>query len=262
MGGLTRRGARVAVLVMVLGAVWLAGGTALAVDSVAPQESAVEDAPTDAVGEARGAGETAEGVVDGAGRTAGDVGDHVGETTEGVVDSVGGTTEEAVDDADEALQPLTEPVTESLEAVGDAVDRRLDSSDATGVLEDGLHRHEADDPALEPTAPSGAADAPPTSTGSTEAPSPPAAAASAAAPGGESASDGPGRVEPSSGDGEAAAGSPGFEFDRIGPRAAFPVALVGVLAAFLAVQGWMDRREPKLASAPLEAEPDLAFEAR
>jgi hypothetical protein len=44
-------------------------------------------------------------------------------------------------------------------------------------------------------------------------------------------------------------------------RTAFPVALVLFAVGFLAVQGRLDRRDPKLASAPLRADEGLAFEA-
>ena len=39
----------------------------------------------------------------------------------------------------------------------------------------------------------------------------------------------------------------------------FPLLLLVVAAVFLLVQNRVDRRDPKLASAPVDAEPDLAF---
>jgi len=42
-------------------------------------------------------------------------------------------------------------------------------------------------------------------------------------------------------------------------RSAFPLLLLVLVALFLLVQDHIDRRDPKLALAPLRAEPDLPF---
>ena len=42
-------------------------------------------------------------------------------------------------------------------------------------------------------------------------------------------------------------------------RSAFPIALLLLVALFLAVQNRIDRRDPKLALAPVGVEPDLEF---
>jgi hypothetical protein len=42
-------------------------------------------------------------------------------------------------------------------------------------------------------------------------------------------------------------------------KSAIPVVLLGVVIAFLLVQHRVDRNDPKLALAPVFAEPDLAF---
>lgn len=44
-------------------------------------------------------------------------------------------------------------------------------------------------------------------------------------------------------------------------RPQLPIVLLLVVGLFLLAQNRIDRRDPKLADAPLEAEPELAFEA-
>jgi hypothetical protein len=46
---------------------------------------------------------------------------------------------------------------------------------------------------------------------------------------------------------------------RNADKTAFPVSLILIVAAFLTLQNRIDRRDPKLALAPLNAEPDLDF---
>jgi hypothetical protein len=45
----------------------------------------------------------------------------------------------------------------------------------------------------------------------------------------------------------------------VATRSSFPVALILIVVAFLVVQDRIDRKDPKLALAPVYAEPDLAF---
>jgi hypothetical protein len=42
-------------------------------------------------------------------------------------------------------------------------------------------------------------------------------------------------------------------------RSAFPMSLIVLVVLFLALQSWIDHRDPKLALAPLQREPDLFF---
>jgi hypothetical protein len=42
-------------------------------------------------------------------------------------------------------------------------------------------------------------------------------------------------------------------------KTAFPVGLIFVVIGFMALQGRIDRNDPKLALAPVFADPDLAF---
>jgi hypothetical protein len=46
----------------------------------------------------------------------------------------------------------------------------------------------------------------------------------------------------------------------VGPRTAFPAFLLFVLVAFVAIQDRIDRRDPKLALAPISDEPYLSFD--
>lgn len=61
-----------------------------------------------------------------------------------------------------------------------------------------------------------------------------------------------------------------FPFDKLAPvireavtgtitRPTLPLALLAVVVLFLLAQNRIDRRDPKLASAPVEAEPELDF---
>jgi hypothetical protein len=43
-------------------------------------------------------------------------------------------------------------------------------------------------------------------------------------------------------------------------RSVFPATLVAVVIGFIGVQNRIDRNDPKLALAPLNAEPDLTFD--
>jgi hypothetical protein len=45
----------------------------------------------------------------------------------------------------------------------------------------------------------------------------------------------------------------------VGEKTAFPTGLLVIVVAFLMIQDRIDRRDPKLALAPVYAEPDLAF---
>jgi len=47
---------------------------------------------------------------------------------------------------------------------------------------------------------------------------------------------------------------------QIAGQARLPVTLFAILAAFLFLQGRLDRRDPKLALAPLGPEPSLPFD--
>ncbi|MCW2778504.1 MAG: putative internalin [Frankiales bacterium] len=51
----------------------------------------------------------------------------------------------------------------------------------------------------------------------------------------------------------------GDTFTRAAKQPTVPLAVLAVVVAFLLVQGRIDRRDPKLASAPVEAEPELEF---
>ena len=48
--------------------------------------------------------------------------------------------------------------------------------------------------------------------------------------------------------------------EQVAERAAFPLGLLVVAGLFLLIQDRIDRNDPKLAFAPLYAEPDLPFE--
>jgi len=45
----------------------------------------------------------------------------------------------------------------------------------------------------------------------------------------------------------------------VAERAIFPLALLVIAGLFLLIQDRIDRRDPKLARAPLRADPDLPF---
>jgi hypothetical protein len=45
----------------------------------------------------------------------------------------------------------------------------------------------------------------------------------------------------------------------VSEKAAFPLVLLGLLILFLAIQDQIDRRDPKLAEAPVHAGDDLEF---
>jgi hypothetical protein len=47
---------------------------------------------------------------------------------------------------------------------------------------------------------------------------------------------------------------------KVAEHSAFPVALLLVVAAFMALQNRIDRNDPKLALAPVFADPELDFE--
>jgi hypothetical protein len=47
----------------------------------------------------------------------------------------------------------------------------------------------------------------------------------------------------------------------VAARAAFPVLLLAIMVVFLLVQDRIDRKDPKLALAPMHAEPDLPFDS-
>jgi hypothetical protein len=47
--------------------------------------------------------------------------------------------------------------------------------------------------------------------------------------------------------------------EEVAERTAFPAGLALMMVGFFAVQDRIDRRDPKLALAPVHAEPDIAF---
>ncbi|MEX0659821.1 MAG: hypothetical protein WD080_11860 [Egibacteraceae bacterium] len=171
-------------------------------------------------------------VVDTATETVGALTDTLGGTVDGTVDTVGGTVDgvtgavqDVVEGTADALAPPPAPTAvEPPPAVLEPVPAAPTASEPPAAAEP------APVPAPAPaTAP---VTTPPASAPSTPPPPPSSAGRS---PGG------PGIVGP------------------VAERAGVPLLLLLLVGAFLSVQGWIDRRDPKLALAPREAAPDLTF---
>lgn len=149
------------------------------------------------------------------------------DTVEGVVGAVQGTVEETAD----ALAPPAAPAPPAPPAVEPPPPVVESAPAAPSALETPAATESAPVPAPAPaTAP---VTTPPASAPST--PPPPSTA--------EGSPDSPGIVGP------------------VADRAGVPLVLLLLVGTFLSVQGWIDRRDPKLALAPREAAPDLVFPA-
>lgn len=185
-----------------------------------------------------------------------------------VHNAVTDTTNDGDDPVDHTTDALDDVVDHTTDALDDVVDHTTDAVDqAVDRLSDG------DSGVREPQPP----ELPPDSDGNLGVPAAPSTPASptptaprAAGPSGEptpgpSPADGDldGPDAGTTGQPQPTPGDPGSLFNGaggIGDRAPFPLALMAALLAFLGVQGWVDRRDPKLTAAPVGVEPDLMFE--
>lgn len=165
----------------------------------------------------------------------------VTETAGGVTQTVGDTAEATIDTVSEVTGAVQGALQGTVDALAPPAAPALPEQPAAEVQ-----------PAPPPPAPAPAAPAPPTVL--EPAPAPPAAAVSAPGPAPQAAPSAP----PPSLAGELSLDEPGL-VGPIAERAGIPLLLLLLVGTFLSVQSWIDRHDPKLAQAPLEAAPDLIF---
>lgn len=245
----TRTARRLTTVIGLIGVMFLTGGA----DRLVPGADAVEGATT-VTGEVRDeAGEDAE--ASGHNGTAGH--DKASDTAGDRLDDL---ADQATDVADETVDHITDTVDETVTETGDTVDEAVDETTDTVDRVSGDEQDTQDpgpveeqpppvDEAPSPGEPPSPADLTPAAAGPSSG-APPEGTPSGGAEAGDGA-DEPEEDEP----GSLFNGGGGF-----GERAPFPLALMAILAGFLAVQAWVDRRDPKLAAAPFDTEPDLVFE--
>jgi hypothetical protein len=244
--------ARALVVALVTGAPLVLAPAARAGCSITQLGCVLQDPPASGSGNhvgdvLDGVGGTAGGVVDGATDAVGDAVDDVGGTVGGVVDDVGDTVGDVVDDVGDTVGDVVDDVTD----VGGGV---VDPTGPGGGLPVAPPSGPTD-PATEPALPT-RAPANPARVDRSAPASAPSAVPAAANPGapGLSLLDRP--------DDESIARRQSHEHGgslaRIAAEAArqlaFPLALVVIVVCFLLVQDRLDRKDPKLALAPMRPE--------
>lgn len=232
-----RRAQRWATVVGLLGAVLM--GPVADPALAAPNEplASAPDEPVEAVGDA-----------------VTDITDTVDDLVDVTTDTVDGLVDDTADSVDETTDALDRTVDDTTDTVDGTVDRFGDG-------DPGVSEPDAEPPsdAEDASAPDDAATPPSPSPAPAQAAPPPRDSLRRTSPGTadrDAADDTEGQTSP----GPDGPGSVFDGIDDIGERAAFPLTLIALLAGFLAVQAWVDRRDPKLAAAPVEAEPDRVFE--
>lgn len=269
----------------------IVGGVLLVVWSLAPAASALAGAPQAGVaqppaspiaaallgaldeltgtvgGTLRGATSTLDGTVGGTADTVGEavrgLEQTVGATEDGLTGTVGGLT----DTVGGTVGELGGTVGDTVGGLGDTVGGTLDGvTDTVRGLGDDLQPAPPDTTVVDP-APPQTQPAPVTSPAAPNAvtepaPAPPSTppAGAAGEPAGSPVRE-PAQPAPRAADGAPVAlATPRDIAGSVAERVAFPAGLALALVAFLAVQGRIDRRDPKLALAPARRAPDLEFE--
>lgn len=234
----------------------------------APAHAGVTDPPSDVIDQAT---DVVTGTVDGATAAAGDVVDDVtaaaGDATGGASDPVTDPVQDAVDKAEDVTGEAEDTAGEVVSGAEDAVDGAVGAVDEAtgGVIDDATGGEDGDGPDGRQTRPQ----ARPVSTaarlhgrtpagGSHSARPPRARRHAATAP--------PAARNPAPTTGVAyAGGAPAPSLgERLGQAAidatrqlALPLGLTLIVLAFVLAQHWADRKDPKLAFAPVDSDHDL-----